>query len=148
MEKIKAYGICLYKYKQNSIELLLCKSVKSFHRWGFLKGVALLNEQPEETAIREFFEESGILVDKKNLENYYFQKNELKNIGIYLVNYNSIFNADRYFLNGVLQTKHLSHENSEVRFFDINQLPIIKKKQSLLTKEIVKHFNGDIDEQF
>jgi len=143
MEKIKAYGICLYKYNQNSIELLLCKSVKSINRWGFLKGVALTNEQPEETAIREFSEECGILVDKNNLEDYYFQKNEFKNIGIYLVNYNSILNADHYFNNDILHTKHLSHENSEVRFFNISQLPLIKKKQSFLTKEIVKHFNGE-----
>ena len=35
MEKIKAYGICLYKYKKDSIQVLLCKSVNSSERWGF-----------------------------------------------------------------------------------------------------------------
>lgn len=139
MEKIKAYGLCLYKFKKDSIKVLLCKSVHSKDRWGFLKGVAISGEQPEQTAIREFEEESSITVPPEYLEEFFIQKNELKNIGIYLVNYNNISNLDKYFENEVLYQKNLSSENSEVKFFDIKKLPLIKKKQNYLTQEILNH---------
>jgi len=51
MKKIKAYGVCLYLKTKNSYKILLCKSIKSEHRWGFLKGVALNNETSKQTAI-------------------------------------------------------------------------------------------------
>ncbi|PIF03994.1 MAG: NUDIX hydrolase [Arcobacter sp.] len=141
MEKIKAYGICLYKYNKNSTEVLLCKSVNSSDRWGFLKGVANSNETPEETAIREFYEESGITINSKYLEKFYLQKNDTKDIGIYMVNYNSISNIDIYFNNGILYPKYLSSENSEVRFFDIKKLPPIKKKQNTIAQDIIKYLS-------
>ena len=139
MEKIKAYGICLYKCQKNSIKILLCKSVQSKNRWGFLKGVSKENEEVKDTAIREFREESSIKVDKEDLESFYIQKNELKNIGIYLVNYNNIKDVDKYFKDNVLFKEYLSSENSDVRFFDINSLPLIKKKQKYLIKEVTEH---------
>ena len=143
MEKIKAFGICLYKFNKDSIELLLCKSVLSHNRWGFLKGVALKGESEEETAIREFSEESGIDVDEKYLEDFFMQKNEFKNIGIYLVNAKNIRHLEEFFKDGLLKKVYLSHENSEVKFFDIKHLPLIKKKQLFLTKEIVKFLGKD-----
>lgn len=141
MEKIKAFGLCLYKSNKDSVKVLLCKSVNSSDRWGFLKGVATAGEEPSETAIREFEEESSITVGKKYLDDFFIQKNELKNIGIYLVNYNNISGLDKYFENEVLHKENLSSENSEVRFFDIKKLPLIKKKQKVLTQEIVNHFS-------
>ena len=74
MEKIKAYGLCLYKFNKDSIKVLLCKSVNSRERWGFLKGVAITGEEPEETAIREFKEESNISIDRKYLERVFYTK--------------------------------------------------------------------------
>jgi len=139
LEKIKAYGICLYKKNQDSIKVLLCKSMNSQERWGFLKGVALASEKPEETAVREFQEESSIRVEQKYLRNFFIQKNDLKNIGIYLVNANDIENLERFFDKGILFKKYLSVENSDVRFFDIKHLPLIKKKQKHLTNEIITH---------
>ena len=139
MEKIKAYGLCLYKFKEDSIKVLLCKSVNSNERWGFLKGVTINGEQPHETALREFEEESSISISPEYLENFFIQKNDLKNIGIYLVNYKNISHVDKYFDNEVLYTEHLSSENSEVKFFDIKQLPLIKKKQKYLTQEILNY---------
>ena len=138
MEKIRAFGICLYKYNKDSLQLLLCKSIISKNRWGFLKGVALKGETSEETAIREFSEESGIKVEKKYLEEFFIQKNELKNIGIYLVNSNNIPNLEEFFKDDILKKIYLSNENSEVKFFDIKSLPMIKKKQLFLSKDIVK----------
>jgi len=143
LEKIKAYGICLYKFKKDSIKVLLCKAVNSRERWGFLKGVAISGEKTDETAIREFEEESSITISPECLEDFFIQKNELKNIGIYLVNYNSISHLDKYFENEVLYQENLSSENSEVKFFDIKNLPLIKKKQKNLTQEIVNHLSKD-----
>ncbi|MGB3751489.1 MAG: NUDIX domain-containing protein [Arcobacteraceae bacterium] len=137
MEKIQAYGICLYKYEQNTIKVLLCKSVKSKDRWGFLKGVALKNELIEETALREFEEECGISISYKDLEKFFIQKNELKDIGLYTVNADNISHISKYFEDEVLNKKYLSSENSAVEFFDINNLPLIKKKQQIVMKEII-----------
>jgi len=137
VEKIKAFGICLYKKNKDSIKVLLCKSIISQHRWGFLKGVALPDETQEETAMREFYEESSIKVDKKYLEDFFIQKNEFKNIGIYLVNSKNIDNLEDFFKEDRLKNIYVSSENSEVKFFKIDQLPLIKKKQSFLTEDII-----------
>ena len=139
MEKIKAYGICLYKYQKDSIKILLCKSVRSNEKWGFLKGVSKENEQAKDTAIREFYEESNISVNKEDLENFFIQKNELKNIGVYLVNYDKIKYVESYFNKDILLKENLSSENSDVEFFDINNLPFIKKKQKFLIVEVIDH---------
>jgi len=137
LNKIKAFGICLYKVEQNTIKVLLCKSVNSINRWGFLKGVALEGETHQETALREFEEESGIQVEKNSLEEFFAQSNDLKDIGIYLVNYKNVIDGESYFLEDNLYARFLCSENSEVKFFDINHLPLIKKKQMILTQEIV-----------
>jgi ADP-ribose pyrophosphatase YjhB (NUDIX family) len=141
LKKIKAYGICLYKNTGNSIEVLLCKSANSNERWGFLKGVAHIDEEPIETALREFQEECNIKIKKEELGDFFIQKNELKDIGIYLVAYNESLN--KYFHNGILYENNLSEENTNVEFFKIDKLPLIKKKQKYLTQEIVKYFTKD-----
>ena len=136
MENIKAYGVCLYKKTKKSTKILLCKSVKSNDRWGCLKGVALKDENKKDTAIREFTEESSIPMQKSHLEDFVFQKNELKDIGIYLVNANKLNNLEEFFHNDILHDAYLSWENSKVKFFDIKSLPLIKKKQEKIIQEI------------
>jgi len=142
LNKIKAYGICLYKIDKNNIKVLLCKSISSKNRWGFLKGVQEKNETNEETARREFKEECGINIDKSILENYFEQSNKTKDIGIYLVNYDNINNIDKYFTNDKLLNNYLSWENSAVKFYNLQSLPKIKTKQFKLTNNIIKHFKG------
>lgn len=142
MENIKAYGICLYKIENNNIKVLLCKSVSSKEKWGFLKGGQEKDETNEQTAIREFHEECGIKVEKKYLENYFEQKNKTKDIGIYLVNYDKINNIESFFINEKLLDTYLSSENSSVKFFNIEQLPLIKRKQTRLTEDILKFLKG------
>ncbi len=137
MQKIKAYGICLYRKEDNNIKILLCKSSISKEKWGFLKGVEEDNESKQQTAQREFFEESSIKVSIKNLEKYFEQVNDEKDIGIYLSNVKNIHNIDLFFINDVLQTNYLSWENQKVKFFDIDKLPLIKKKQSKLILEVI-----------
>jgi ADP-ribose pyrophosphatase YjhB (NUDIX family) len=143
MSKIKAYGICLYKIKKNKIEILLCKSTKSKDKWGFLKGVKELNETKQQTAKREFQEESNIKIDTKHFEQYFEQTNETKDIGIYLVDAHNL-NIDLYFIDNILIDYYLSWENQEVKFFDISSLPLFKKKQSKLILQICKFLNDKI----
>lgn len=137
--KLKAYGICVYKKETNTIKILLCKSIQSSEKWGFLKGVQESLETKEQTAIREFKEESSIIINKNNLEKYFEQQNKQKDIGIFLANYKNIPNIDSYFEENQLYPKYLSWENSKVKFFSIEQLPKIKKKQKLMVLEIINY---------
>ena len=136
MGKEKAYGILLYKVEKKSIKVLLCKSVKSLDRWGCLKGVVSGNESPKECAKREFKEECGINIETYLFEEYFFQENDEKDIGIWIVNAKKINTLDEYFIEDKLIERYLSWENSKVKFFDINELPDIKKKQKTLAKDI------------
>ncbi len=137
MSKIKAYGVCLYKIiDKNNIEILLCKSVQSNEKWGLLKGGSEKNETKIQTALREFKEESSIELSEKDLENYFEQQNETKDIGVWLVNANKIQNLNKYFINDTLKHNLLSWENSKVKFFNLNNLPPIKKKQIFLVAQI------------
>ncbi len=137
VKKIKAYGICLYRVEKDDIKILLCKSVLSKKKWGFLKGVQETNETNKQTAQREFFEESSIETSIKFFEKYFEQLNYEKDIGIYLVNMNKIKKIDLFFTNDILQNNYLSRENSKVKFFSIKQLPRIRKKQSKLIINII-----------
>lgn len=136
MEKIKAYGILPYKIEEDGIKILLCKSVKSFEKWGCLKGMQDKNESPKECAKREFFEESSITVETYLFEEFFYQENKEKDIGIWIVEANKITNFDSFFMNETLYEYLLSWENSKVKFFDIKELPIIKKKQKKLLTQI------------
>jgi 8-oxo-dGTP pyrophosphatase MutT (NUDIX family) len=137
LNKIKACGLCVYKKTKTSYEILMCKSVLSTHKWGFLKGVKELNETDIQTAIREFYEESNIKINKNNLENLIIQKNKYKDISIFMINYKNIKNINIYFKNNILYKQYLCHENSNIKFFDINNLPEVKKKQNKILDNIL-----------
>lgn len=134
--KIKAYGICLYKVENKKIKILLCKSINSKKKWGFLKGCALEKEKPILTAQREFLEESGIITYIKDYEEYFEQKNNKKDIGIWLLNAKTISSFNKYFENDCLKESYLSMEISHAKFFDINKLPKLKNNQKFLIEEI------------
>ena len=118
------------------VEVLLCKSVSSLNKWGCLKGLIEKNETKEQCAKREFTEESSIDVGNAKFEEYFEQKNEEKDVGIWLINAKNVKNLDSYFFENKLLNNYLSWENSKVKFFDIKNLPIIRKKQKLLILEI------------
>jgi ADP-ribose pyrophosphatase YjhB (NUDIX family) len=136
MAKVKAYGVLVYKLEKKSIKILLCKSVKSLNKWGCLKGVQAGEETAKECAKREFLEESAILVETFLFEDYFFQENNEKDIGIWIVNANKIDDINKYFYEDKLSDNFLSWENSKVKFFDIKNLPQIKKKQESLLQDI------------
>lgn len=133
---LKAYGIVPYYVKGDDIKILLCKSVASKDRWGCLKGTKTRNETAYECAKREFFEESSISVDVALFEEYFEQLNDDKDVGVWLVNFKNIENIEKYFTNDTLKEQYLSWENSKVKFFSLNNLPKIKKKQQDLITEI------------
>jgi len=140
---LKAFGIAPYKIDKNGISILLCKSISSKNRWGFLKGGQEKNETDIQTALREFQEESSINIEEKYLEKYFEQENSDKDIGVFLISYNNIQNINKYFNNGTLEKKYLSWENSHVQFFSIENLPEIKKKQIELVRDIVHYLKKD-----
>jgi 8-oxo-dGTP pyrophosphatase MutT (NUDIX family) len=86
MSKEYSYGICPYQIMNGTFYVLLNKTSKKSY-FNFFKGKREGNETIEECAIREFREETGIQVHEKKLENFFFQKNKRKNIGIYLVDW-------------------------------------------------------------
>lgn len=141
MFKIKSYGICLYIKQGDSYLILLGKSFNK-NKWGFLKGVNEILETPTHTAQREFFEECGIFVETRYFEKYIEQSNEYKDIGIYLVNGLKIPNVSKYFDDVRLKEQYQTCENEDVQFFDINNLPPIKSKQSKLIKEVIEVLNS------
>jgi 8-oxo-dGTP pyrophosphatase MutT (NUDIX family) len=146
IDQTKAYGIVLYKKTKNNIYILLCKSVNSNTKWGFLKGCAKQSDlTPKQTAQREFREESGILIDQRNFEKAFYQNNEEKLIGLYLVDGTNMPFLNNYFdFEGKLHKKYLSHENSHVKYFSIHNLPPLKKKQKQVAKEIIEYLNTKI----
>ncbi|CAI8232925.1 MAG: NUDIX domain-containing protein [Sulfurovum sp.] len=133
---IKAYGLIPYLKTKNGIRVLLCKGVSSKEKWGCLKGVKLKNEDPYLCAQRETFEECGIYFHTEIFEDYFEQINYEKDIGIWTVNIENIEDFDKYFINNTLKSNYLSWENSSVKFFNIKELPPLKKKQKKLINEI------------
>ena len=135
---IKAYGIVPYLVTNNDIKILLCKSVASKDKWGCLKGHKEKDENAYECAQRELLEESSIKVEIGLLEDYFEQINLEKDIGVWIVNSSNIEGLDEMFFEDKLNNNFLSWENSKVKFFSINNLPDIRKKQITLIKEIKK----------
>jgi ADP-ribose pyrophosphatase YjhB (NUDIX family) len=142
MSLVKAYGICLYKKTKNSYKILLCQSIDNADKWGFLKGTKRENETPRKAAVREFSEESGINIDGKKLEDFFYQKNNNKDVGIFMLDGGSIKNLDTYFDKDKLKKRYICAENGQVRFFDIEDLPKIKTKQQLLVKKVLLALNA------
>jgi 8-oxo-dGTP pyrophosphatase MutT (NUDIX family) len=133
---IKAYGVVPYLVGKNDIKILLCKSVLSKDKWGSLKGLKEKDENPYECAQRELYEESSIKVEIGLFEDYFEQVNLEKDIGIWTVNASNIEGLSELFFEEKLKSNYLSWENSKVKFFSLNELPSIRKKQINLIQEI------------
>jgi len=84
--KEKSYGIATYLIISGYFYVLLNKtSKKSF--FNFFKGKIEKNETIKECSIREFKEETGVLVEENDLEDYFFQNSTRKDVGIFLVDW-------------------------------------------------------------
>jgi ADP-ribose pyrophosphatase YjhB (NUDIX family) len=132
----KAYGVVPYIVVENDIKILLCKSVASKDKWGCLKGTKNKTETAYACAQRELFEESAINVEIGIFEDYFEQINIDKDIGVWLVNSNNIEGLEELFFEDKLKSNYLSWENSKVKYFSLDELPRIKKKQVTLINDI------------
>lgn len=132
----KAYGVVPYLLVNDVVKILLCKSVASKDKWGCLKGTKFKTETAYSCAQRELFEESALHVEVGLFEDYFEQINIDKDIGVWLVNANNIEGLDDFFFEDKLKSNYLSWENSKVKFFSLDELPRIKKKQETLINDI------------
>jgi 8-oxo-dGTP pyrophosphatase MutT (NUDIX family) len=137
---IKSYGICSYNLLNNQILVYVNKDNKLL----FYKGKQEKNETPKQTAIREFFEESGFITKEIYLEKYFEQKTKNKLVGIFLVNFCNIENQ-----NNILKITEdiemgiwveLKYEN--YRLFTKNQQEIYKQIYYELNKTKYKILKG------
>lgn len=147
MEKERSFGICFYRFnkKTNNTEILLGQHLFTLNKWGLIKGRMEENENKKETAIREFFEETGIKLKFKYLEKYFFQKNFHKDIGIFMYNSENVKFHKSYFKNDEL--KYRTIENETIKWFPINELPIIHNNQKEMLKEIKEYINNDFNSE-
>lgn len=94
--KEQSYGIVPYTIKYNSIFILM-NTTSSTSFYNFFKGKTEGDEKPDATSIREFYEEAGILVNTKHLEEYFYQNNDKKFIGVYLLDFTNYLNQNFKF---------------------------------------------------
>ena len=85
---VKTYGIVPYLILDNNPSIYVYKNKEG--KYLFFKGKQEINETKEQTAIREFFEETGYKVDEEYLERYFETKTKNKLIGLYLINSKNI----------------------------------------------------------
>ena len=71
----KTYGIVPYMFYQNNIRIYIYENKNG--NFLFFKGKQEKNETNEETAIREFFEKTGLVVEKEFLEKYFETKSKI-----------------------------------------------------------------------
>lgn len=86
MAKEYSYGIAPYQIMNGYFYVLLNKTSEESY-YNFFKGKIEDGETVKECAIREFYEETGILVDENSLEEYFYQKSPRKDVGIFLVDW-------------------------------------------------------------
>lgn len=130
MGKYYSYGICPYKIENDTIQIALVQA-KGHTEWGFIKGKIDKNETIQECAQRECKEETNIRFDINNLEDYFYQVNNKKNVGIFLININNL-DTDRI--------KLAKRELQDYRFFNIQEEINISKNQSKILQSIKEKF--------
>jgi len=130
--KEKSYGICPYKIKDNSVFILMNKTSKN-SEWNFFKG-KIENEGVIDCAIREFKEETGVKIKEKDLEDFFFQQNKRKDIGIFLVDW-SLY-KDKFKFN-----KREIYKGKWIDIFKNKNLKV-SKNQKEIYNQIVTYFLG------
>lgn len=84
--KLQSYGLCPYMIISGHFYILLNKTSENSY-FNFFKGKKENDETPEETAQREFHEETGVKVNFSDFEDYFFQTSPRKDVGIFMVDW-------------------------------------------------------------
>lgn len=132
MAKEKSYGICPYLIFDKKVFIFMNKTSKN-STLNFFKGKMEDSDfSVEDTAIREFYEETGVKVNPKDLEEFFFQKNKKKDVGIFLVNW----------INQSLEFKFDRKEIFSAEIIDLFETDCenVSKNQRKIFKEIKEYF--------
>jgi 8-oxo-dGTP pyrophosphatase MutT (NUDIX family) len=130
--KINSYGIAPYKFKRGKVFILLNKT-SQISSLNFFKGKIEKKESTKMCAIREFFEETNFKVKCKELEQYYYQSNPNKDIGIYLVDFND------------KKIKHKKIHNKEIHkamWVELKENKNISKNQQKIFDNLILFFKS------
>jgi len=96
MAKEKSYGVAPYLIINGQYYILLNKT-SEHSRYNFFKGKIEEGETIAQCAKREFWEETGVEVDERDFEEYFFQKSSKKDVGIFLINWSKYINKKFQF---------------------------------------------------
>jgi len=96
MAKEASYGLVPYIIISGKFFILLNKTSKESY-YNFFKGKIEKNETIKKCAQREFQEETGIKVNYRDFEEYYFQSNTRKDIGVFLVDWTKYNHVNFHF---------------------------------------------------
>ena len=100
----KKCGIILFDEKKESYLLVYGKKSQ---KWGFPKGHMEFGETPQETALREFYEETGYSLKNVDLDKTFMVKNNT----YFLINVCEVENH-------LIQKKKYIPDNKEIQFFE------------------------------
>lgn len=126
-----SYGVIPYILTEKGIKILLCKASKNAD-YGFVKGKINDNESKKECTVRETFEEIGVKIKVKDLEESFFQQNKKKDVTVYLVDWQKYKKK---------QIKLKKDELYAVNWFNLNNLPAMSKNQRLILTNLFIKFN-------
>ena len=110
--------------------ILLFKHTYRKFEWGIPAGGLEYGEQPESAVVREFFEESGIQIKVEKLLLAESSKEDQRNISL-------IFLCT--IVNGTFRE---SFEISEMKYFDVNDLPQMLFAEKDLIRLVVKNLKA------
>lgn len=127
--KPRSYGICPYRITDTT-EILLMRA-KGHSNWGFVKGKIEDNESVKECAVRECFEEIGISIDERYLEDFFYSTESRKNIGIFLVDSTNIDLSSPVLCD---------REVDELRWFKVTDVIDIQLNQKRVLTNIINKF--------
>lgn len=129
-KKVQSFGLAPYIVMNGEYFVLLNKSSKSSF-YNFFKGKIEPGENKYCTAIREFYEETGVEVNIKDLEEYFFQSNPRKDVGIFLVNWGKYHDCNFNFS---------KQEIWSASWVNVKEKAELSRNQQKIWDEVINYF--------
>lgn len=125
-----SYGIAPYRIEGTKVYIIVGEFSKN--QYSFFKGKIEFNESIIECLIREIKEECSFILNIEQLEKSFSQKNEKKDIKIFLIHQNEI------------EQINLNKENISYQEFEINDLyNKICKNQKKIVNDMILFFKNN-----